>query len=109
MKIRKNRKFQNRNTISKPGPNHGAYERPKGEQVAVSDLNANLPNSSRQTMATSDTRRSVGKVLYRIFVFLMLSLALFYSYEANEGWNSSPVVTSGKIPKIYFKKLCIKL
>ena len=47
----KNRKignFQNRK-ISKPDPNRGANERPKGESVAVGDLKASLVNGNLKT------------------------------------------------------------
>ena len=36
------------------------------------------------------------KVLYRLFVFLQLILAIYFSYQAIQGWNEAPIVVSSK-------------
>ena len=65
-------KIQNRK-ISNFGPNHGANERPKGEQVAVGDLKGeflysqfqNAPKVSKDTQGTqSGCKKSFPKAFF---------------------------------------------
>ena len=38
----------------------------------------------------------IGKVLYRIFVLVMLCFAIYYCNASFKGWNEAPVTVSSK-------------
>ena len=46
------------------------------------------------------TREHVGRGLYRVFVFVMLCLAIFIVKDAVIHWRNAPVVVSGKLEVI---------